>query len=129
VGFTIKCEADEHTIITVLVDEMVTTASHLSHIHRFNTELRNFFKISNLRELKWLLGLKVDVQSGRTTITLSQKAYVDTILECFNLRVANSAPTPMDAGTVLSDGQAPATVAHAKCPVPEGHRLTDVCDY
>jgi hypothetical protein len=93
---------------------MVITLNHISHIHRFKTQLCDFFEISDLEELKWLLGLKITQNQVNCTITLSQRAYVDTILERFNLMEANAAPMPMDAGATLSEGQAPAMLAQVE---------------
>jgi hypothetical protein len=50
---------EEHTVITVSVDDMAVTSKHLRDIERFKVELRERFDISDLGELTWLLGLKV----------------------------------------------------------------------
>ena len=51
---------DEHTVITVSVDDMAITSKHLKHVERFKDQLRERFEISDLGELTWLLGLKVE---------------------------------------------------------------------
>jgi hypothetical protein len=51
---------EEHTIITMLVDDMAVTSRHLRDIEHFKAELRERFDISDLGELTWLLGLKVE---------------------------------------------------------------------
>jgi hypothetical protein len=51
---------EEHTIITVSVDDMAVTSKHLQDIEHFKMELRKRFDISNLGELTWLLGLQVE---------------------------------------------------------------------
>jgi hypothetical protein len=79
------CIAEEHTVITVSVDDMAVTSKHMKHIERFKVQLCEWFKISNLGELTWLLGLKVEHNHMKCTIMLSQKAYVKIILEHFNL--------------------------------------------
>jgi len=84
----------EHTVITVLVDDMATTSAHLSDIVVFKVQLRMRFEITNLGELKWLLGLKVERDHAKRTIVLSQEAYVNTVLERFNMESANPAATP-----------------------------------
>jgi hypothetical protein len=104
-----KRSVDEHTVITVSVDDMAVTSKYLRHITLFKDELRKRFEISDLGELTWLLGLKVERDRDARTVTLSQKAYVDTVLERFRLTDAKSAQTPMDVGTVLSVDQSPLT--------------------
>jgi hypothetical protein len=99
----------EHMVITVSVDDMVVTANHISHIQHFKTQLLEFFKITDLGELNWLLGLKVTRDRVARTLTLSQRAYVNTIIDHFSLGEAKSAQTPMEPGTMLSVDQSPAT--------------------
>lgn len=54
-----RCKGDEHTVITVSVNNMAVTSNHLCHIVDFKTQLAKFFEISDLGELNWLLGLKI----------------------------------------------------------------------
>jgi len=63
---------DEHTVITVSVDDMAITSKHLKHVERFKDQLRERFEISDLGELTWLLGLKVERDRKAHTITLSE---------------------------------------------------------
>jgi hypothetical protein len=71
--------------------------------------LHERFNISDLGELTWLLGLKVEQDCPKRTIALSQKAYIKMILEYFHLQDAKSTPIPMNAGTILSTDQSPST--------------------
>jgi hypothetical protein len=52
--------AEEHTVITVSVDDMAMTSKCLWDIECFKVELRERFNISDLGELTWLLGLKIE---------------------------------------------------------------------
>jgi hypothetical protein len=60
--------AEEHTIITVSVDDMAVTSKHLQDIECFKVELHKRFDISDLGELTWLLGLKVERDQPQTGI-------------------------------------------------------------
>lgn len=108
------CVDDEHTVVTVSVDNMAVTSKHLRHITQFKTNLTCYFEILDLGELNWLLGLKVERNCLAHTIRLSQRAYIDTILEHFNLTDTNSASTPMETGAALSDSHSPSTHAQAE---------------
>src|SRR5205807_575052 len=74
---------DEHTVITVSVDDMAVTSKYLKHITKFKDQLQERFEISDLGELTWLLGLKIERDRRTRTIRLSQGAYIDTIVERF----------------------------------------------
>jgi hypothetical protein len=101
------CIAEEHTVITVSVDDMDVTLRHMKHIECFKVQLCERFEISDLGELTWLLGLKVECDHTKCTIMFSQKAYVKTILKRFNLQDAKPAYIPMTAGAILSTDQSP----------------------
>jgi hypothetical protein len=100
---------EEHTIITMSVDDMAVTSKPLRDIERFKAELHERFNISDLGELSWLLGLKVERDCPKRTIALLQKAYVKMILERFCLQDAKSTPIFMNAGAILSMDQSPST--------------------
>jgi hypothetical protein len=55
-----RWNAEKHIIITVSVDDMAVTSKHLQDIECFKAELCERFDISDLGELTWLLGLKVE---------------------------------------------------------------------
>ena len=99
--------------MTVSVDDMAITLKHLKHIQKFKDQLRERFEISDLGELTWLLGLKIERDREARTITLSQAAYIDTILARFHMEDAKPAQTPMNSGSILSIDQCPST--HAEC--------------
>jgi hypothetical protein len=88
---------------------MAVTSRHLEHIIRFKAKLRKRFEISDLGELTWLLGLKVERNRSACTLALSQHAYIDTVLECFHLEDAKPASIPMHVGASLSSEQSPST--------------------
>jgi len=106
-----KRTSKDQMVITVSVDDMAVTANHISLIECFKTQLQKFFEILDLGKLKWLLGLKVMHDRAARTLTLSQKAYMGTVIEHFHLEDAKAAQTPMELGIILSMDQSPATHA------------------
>jgi hypothetical protein len=55
-----RWNTEEHTVIAVSVYDMAVTSKCLQDIERFKAELHERFDISDLGELTWLLGLKVE---------------------------------------------------------------------
>jgi Reverse transcriptase (RNA-dependent DNA polymerase) len=111
---------DEHTVITVSVDDMAVTSKHLKHIEKFKHQLCKHFEITDLGELTWLLGLKIERNRAARTITLSQEAYANTIIQHFRLEYAKPAHIPMETGVQLTKTQSdhpPGT----KLEIPEQH--------
>ena len=65
--------------------------------------------MTDLGEIHWLLGFEIKHDHGAQTISLSQRAYIDTILSWFNLETANSLSTPADPNAHLMMIQSPST--------------------
>ena len=102
---------DEHTVITVSVDDMAVTSKHLKHIVKFKDQLRKRFEITDLRELTWLIRLKIERNRAAHTITLSQTAYDETVVTRLRMQDTKSMQTPMEVRTTLSVDQCPGTHA------------------
>jgi hypothetical protein len=96
-------------VITSSVDDMTVTSRYLKHIEDFKGQLREHFEITDLGELGWLLGLKVERDRQARTITLSQQAYVETVLQRFHMQDAKPEYVPMKPGTILSTDQSPSS--------------------
>jgi hypothetical protein len=60
------------------------------------------------------LGLKVHRDQTECTLTLSQKSYINTIVDWFYLADAKSVQTPMELGLTLSIDQGSGTVAEVQ---------------
>jgi hypothetical protein len=92
--FTIVAAAtDDFTIIADSSD----TANHLIH-----KELAERFEVSDLGPINWLLGVSITRDLANRTISLGQQAYIEQILNRFDLASARVATTPMEVGIDLS---------------------------
>jgi hypothetical protein len=75
----------------------------------FKNQLRAEFKIKDLGELKWLLGIEVERDRDARTISFSQRAYITKIIARFGLQDAKPLTTPLDPHQHLSISQSPST--------------------
>ncbi|TFY76086.1 hypothetical protein EWM64_g7925 [Hericium alpestre] len=74
---------------------------------QFKDVLKAHFEMTNLGELHWLLGIEIQCDRGRRTLSMSQSAYIDTIISCFNLQDAKPLSTPLDSSFPLTNVQLP----------------------
>jgi hypothetical protein len=102
-----KRTSNEHTVITVSVDDMAVTSKYLKHIKKFKDQLHECFEITDIGELTWLLGLKVERDRPKCTISLSQGAYAETVLQRFHMEDAKPEYMLMKPSTILSTDQSP----------------------
>ena len=97
------------TIVRSSTDDFAITGSPTSRISKFKSDLSNHFEMSDLGELAWILGIQVKRDRISKSITLSQAAYIDTVVKRFNLESASPLQTPIDPSIHLSKEQSPAT--------------------
>ena len=70
-------------------------------------ELRSYFKLRDLGETSYLLGIEISCDWDKKTISICQKRYILDVLKRFNMENCNSVKTPMAPGNVLTKDMAP----------------------
>ena len=94
-------------IIGAAVDDLTITVPNLSIIQGIKDNLNQIFKMKDLREIHWLLNLKIERDFSDKTISISQETYIDKIVKKFNLQDAKNCSTPLDPNIKLSKDQFP----------------------
>jgi len=100
-------EGEFSSVISVSMDDMVISGNTIESINWVKSEFKKWFKVSDLGEIKWLLGLKVKYNKAARTLSISQSTYVVKLVKCFGLNDANTISTPFEPGTTLSTDQSP----------------------
>ena len=83
-------KSGERTLIDVFVDDLIIAARDVREIKR---KLMSEFKMRDLGELSWILGMKIE--RSKEKIEISQEAYTNLIIEKFGMQDAKIAPTPL----------------------------------
>ena len=83
------------------VDDIFSTASSATENDRFAALLKSKWEISELGPAKFALGITFSCDCAARTITLSQTAFIDKVVNRFNLSDTHSCDTPMVAGLTL----------------------------
>ena len=103
--FTIQDDNDT-TILAIHVDDCLITGSSTNQISDYKRKLNDRYSLTNLGPVHWLLSIKITRNREARTISLSQTAYIDTILSQFSLSNAKSIATPITPGASLSKSNA-----------------------
>ena len=98
-------------IILVYVDDMAIAALGNMHIISFKMALHNDFDITDLEELKFMLGIFVTHNHANRLIFLSQSTYIYQVLTHFGMQDATSVSTPLGVKHNLSISQSPMSEA------------------
>ena len=96
-------------LMAIHVDDSTITGSSPSLINDIQEEIGRIFKITLLGPISWLLGMEVTRDRESRTLTLSQKTYIDSLLQKFNMEKCKPASTPLDPSIQLSRDQCPTT--------------------
>ncbi|XP_016186272.1 uncharacterized protein LOC107627980 [Arachis ipaensis] len=88
------------TVILVYVDDLIVTGTDLREIEFIKHHLHELFRIKDLEELKFFLGL--EVARCRRGITVCQRKYCIDLLKEYGLLEAKTVSTPMDYTVPLS---------------------------
>ena len=80
--------------VVLYVDDLVIATADTETMRNFKIYLMNKFKMVDLKEIKYFLGIKIT--RNENEITLDQSAYIKTILEKFNMSQCNPISTPLE---------------------------------
>ena len=90
-----KEKHDEKVMLIVWVDDLIIAASNQSVLNNMKMMLTETFQMKDLGKLKHFLGIDFDQTEGE--VKMSQKKYVNKILERFEMQDCKSRETPCEA--------------------------------
>jgi Reverse transcriptase (RNA-dependent DNA polymerase) len=82
-------------IISLYVDDLVLFSNDLPALTRFKAALSTRFKMKDLGEVKFILGIQVTRDRAKRTIALSQASYTREILRTYDMEACNATHTPV----------------------------------
>jgi hypothetical protein len=88
-------------IFSLHVDDIFSAASSPAETANFKSFLESQWEIADLGPAKFALGIAMTRDTASHTISLSQTAFIERLLERFNLTDAHPCDTPMVAGLQL----------------------------
>ena len=81
-------------ILTVYVDDILITGGDQQLVDPKKKELTDRFEMTDMGEVKRILGIDVQRDYEQGTLAISQEHYVNTLLERFGMQEANPVSTP-----------------------------------
>ncbi|CAM9467817.1 unnamed protein product, partial [Phaeothamnion confervicola] len=107
----IKTSNGTLTIIGLYVDDLLLASNSQRALLSLKTNISRRFKMKDLGELRYLLGMEVARNKRHGTVTVTQRRYIHEMLERYELEDARSQSTPATPNTTLSKEQSPNTPA------------------
>jgi Reverse transcriptase (RNA-dependent DNA polymerase)/gag-polypeptide of LTR copia-type len=98
------------TIIAIYVDDILIAGPNMQKIKQLKKQLSDQFKMTDMGPCSFYLGMKIERDRKNRTLTLSQHAYLQNVMERFNMDNSSPKATPMDTGA-----------AKVMIPAPDGY--------
>lgn len=89
-----KNDVNKNIYVVLYVDDLVISCANIQTMNNFKNYLMSKFKMTDLKEIKLFLGIKVTLYTDR--ITLDQSSYIKTVLNKFNMYDSNPVSTPLE---------------------------------
>ena len=110
-GIFVKRSGTDSLFLAIHVDDCLITGTSASLIKAFKVEMNKKYKLTDLGPVEWLLGIKVTRNRAERMISLSQHAYIDSIITRFNFNDLKPSSIPMNPYATLSKSQCPTKFA------------------
>jgi hypothetical protein len=88
--------------LVLYVDDILLIGNDILRIEAVKSSLRKSFSMKDLGEAAYILGIKIYRDRSKRLIGLSENAYIDKILNWFNMQDSKKGFLPMSHGTTLS---------------------------
>jgi hypothetical protein len=98
-------------VVAMHVDDCTIAASTVCLVEDLKARLSHHIEVTDLGELHWMLGIQVSRDRDACTTSISQHAYINSILRHYNFVDVKPLSTPMDPQVHLMSEQAPSTAA------------------
>jgi hypothetical protein len=97
------------TITSTYTDDTTGISSSREEAKRAKEELGWTYETKDLGDANLVLGIRIDRDRDIGTISISQRAYLERVLEHFGMTDCNPCTTPLPPGAILTKDQAPQT--------------------
>jgi len=87
----------EYIYLLLYVDDSLIASKSISAINKLKNQLSSEFEMKDLGEAKRVLGMKIDKDRKKDIVSLTQKRYLQKILQKFNIQ-----SDPMSISTPLT---------------------------
>ena len=103
--FIKKCQNAIEGLVCVWVDDMVILGLQKDFCESFKNKVSGRFQISKYGDLSWFLNIKIERTENE--IKLSEEAYLEKLLEKFNMSESKTLETTLDVSLKLSKLDSP----------------------
>ncbi|KAE8880335.1 Retrovirus-related Pol polyprotein from transposon TNT 1-94 [Phytophthora fragariae] len=136
IGFC-SCGADQcvyvkgakgtYVYVCLYVDDMIIAAKTTEEINEVKMALKSAFKMKELGETKFILGMEIDHDRMAGTLMIKQTRYIDDVTNRFNQQDAKEVVNQCESGMKLTKMQSPTTNAERQAMKTKPYRSLIGC--
>uniref|UniRef100_A0A803KS96 Uncharacterized protein n=1 Tax=Chenopodium quinoa TaxID=63459 RepID=A0A803KS96_CHEQI len=104
-----KLHGGDYIYLLLYVDDMLIASKSKVEIDRLKFQLGKEFETKDLGAAKKILGMEIRRDRSSRKLFLSQKGYIERVIEKFGMKSAKSVVTPLAPHSRLSSKQSPTT--------------------
>ncbi|CAB3985451.1 Retrovirus-related Pol poly from transposon TNT 1-94 [Paramuricea clavata] len=97
----IKQEGDDIMLIALYIDDLIPASNSKRMLHKEKEALRKHFKMKDLGEVYYCLGIQVERDRNKKRMRLHQSQYLMNLLKKFGMEECKPAATSVDQDTKL----------------------------
>ncbi|XP_028124521.1 uncharacterized protein LOC114321552 [Camellia sinensis] len=99
----LKVSGSKFIMLVLYVDDILLASNDLDLLHKTKEYLSKNFKMVDMGEANNVIGIEIFRDRSRGLLGLSQKGYIDRVLERFNMRFCSVGDAPIMKGDKLSE--------------------------
>uniref|UniRef100_A0A1J3K4I8 Retrovirus-related Pol polyprotein from transposon TNT 1-94 n=2 Tax=Noccaea caerulescens TaxID=107243 RepID=A0A1J3K4I8_NOCCA len=103
----LKFSGSKFIFLVLYVDDILLASSDLGLLHQTKNYLSKNFDMKDMGEASYVIGIEIFRDRSLGILGLSQKAYIDRVLERFSMLSCSSSVVPMQKGDKLDLKQCP----------------------
>lgn len=104
-----KLRGGDYIYLLLYVDDMLIASKSKVEIDRLKSQLGKEFEMKDMGAAKKILGMEIRRERSNRKLFLSQKGYIERVIERFGMQNAKSVVTPLAPHFRLSGKQSPTT--------------------
>ncbi|CAM8943489.1 unnamed protein product [Rhodiola kirilowii] len=103
----IKVSGSKFVILVLYVDDILLAANDMCILYETKKYLSNFFEMKDMGDASYVIGIEIFRNKSQGLLGLSQKGYINKILERYRMEKCSSGLVPIQKGDKFSKMQCP----------------------
>ena len=103
----LKINGSKYIFLVLYVDDILLASNDMGLLHETKKFLTQNFEMKDMGEASYVIGIEIHRDRTRKILGLSQKAYIEKVLERFGMKHCSSIAAPIVKGEKFSLDQCP----------------------